>query len=81
MFALPLLNPVLATFSERLSGNIIKVLVEVAAETTKVGPPGKIAAIMVLTLLGAGAIWTGAVKIVAVDLGDDFPKVEMQKII
>ena len=71
LFALPLLNPVLAGFSKRLSGNLGKLLAEVAAETTKVGPPDRIAAIMVLTLLGAGAIWTGAVKIVAVDLGSE----------
>jgi len=71
LIALPFLAPFLAAFSNKFSNRWCKLLAEVGMETTKIGPPGLIVAIMTLTLLGVGVIWVGAVKVVALDLGVD----------
>jgi uncharacterized protein (TIRG00374 family) len=69
--ALPFLAPFLTSLSKKMSPPWIKLLAEVAVTTTNIGSLRQIAVIIILTVLGAGVIWCGAVKIVAMDLGSN----------
>lgn len=71
LLVLPLFAPFLINITQRKTGKWIKLLTDVVREASKVGPPHLIALVMALTLLGAGIIWVGAVKVVAQGLGSE----------
>lgn len=69
--ALPFLAPFLTLFSKKISLPWIRLLAEVAVKTINIDSLRQIAIIMIITMLGTGVVWCGAVKIVAIDLGSN----------